>query len=355
MARIYQRLAKLWHGGNDRERQGEAQHARLAARYQSYRQLLKANSRALNRLAELQVAAQQAKPPSMSFLREASIDAALASFQMIRELESLSGRCEPELMECFQTVWHELDGLLEVTKPSGSDGPLVVDLADDAARSASLVGPKMAALAHLGAELELKVPRGFVVTSRAYRLFVEHNDLRPEIHRRLQIMDEQRLDELYASSSALQRLFLEGSLPPELGRELEEAVGRLIEGRSHPVRLAVRSSALIEDEGGVSFAGQFNSLLGVPADELAHAYKEVIASAYSPQALSYYLAHGLRDQDLSMSVGCMEMVDARAGGVAYSAKPHGFGRTGSAHQRLLGPAQGDRGRWPGSAASGGYC
>jgi pyruvate,water dikinase len=318
---IYQRLAKLWAGGGGHERQADVQRAALGVRYQSYRQLLKANSRALRRLAELQIAAQQAKPPSMSSLREASIDAALAGFQMVRELESLSGGSEPELMECFRGIWQGLDDLLTVSKPEGGDGPLVVALMDEAAGNADLVGPKMAELARLGSHLGLRVPRGFVITARAYCRFVEHNNLRSEIDRRLQIMDEGRLDELYATSSSLQRLFLEGALPPELARQIEQAVAAVVDGRSHPVGLAVRSSALAEDRGGASFAGQFTSLLGVPPNELAYAYREVIASAYGPQALSYYLAHGLRDQDLRMAVGCLEMVDARAGGVAYSTSP----------------------------------
>jgi pyruvate,water dikinase len=87
------------------------------------------------------------------------------------------------------------------------------------------------------------------------------------------------------------------------------------------MNLSVRSSALGEDTEKSSFAGQYRSNLNVSQEFLADAYKEIVASKYSPQAIMYRLNMGFRDEDMAMCVGCMAMVDAVSSGVMYSRDP----------------------------------
>ncbi len=84
---------------------------------------------------------------------------------------------------------------------------------------------------------------------------------------------------------------------------------------------AVRSSAFGEDTAETSFAGLDDSQLNIHPDNLLAAYVETAASKYTPQAMVYRRQHGLRDEDTEMAVGCMAMIDASVGGVAYTADP----------------------------------
>ncbi len=90
-----------------------------------------------------------------------------------------------------------------------------------------------------------------------------------------------------------------------------------------PVRVSMRSSAIGEDSE-LSFAGQYLTILNVPGDQLLPAYKKILASLYTPRAISYRLNKGIRDEDIAMSVVCLQMVDAVASGVMYSHHPFNF-------------------------------
>lgn len=108
--------------------------------------------------------------------------------------------------------------------------------------------------------------------------------------------------------------------------EVRDALARAGLPASPRTLLAVRSSASVEDGADHSFAGQFETVLGVRADDveaLGRAIVAVASSAGSLRATAYRAANssdGASD-GVRMSVIVQEMVDPEVAGVAFSVDP----------------------------------
>ena len=83
---------------------------------------------------------------------------------------------------------------------------------------------------------------------------------------------------------------------------------------------AVRSSGAMEDGGGHSFAGQFESFLDVAAADVSARIADVRASAKSDAILSYCRERGLPAPGIP-TVLVQRMIAPRCAGVAFSADP----------------------------------
>ncbi|HEX6749436.1 MAG TPA: PEP/pyruvate-binding domain-containing protein [Longimicrobium sp.] len=105
-------------------------------------------------------------------------------------------------------------------------------------------------------------------------------------------------------------------LPDEVRQALREALEAVGDGP-----LAVRSSAVGEDGERSSFAGQFETVLGVAPDEDAvwRAVCRVWASAFHPRAEAYRRERGERAGAVAVVV--QSLVEPEAAGVAFSVDP----------------------------------
>ena len=100
----------------------------------------------------------------------------------------------------------------------------------------------------------------------------------------------------------------------------------------------VRSSALVEDRFGSSFAGQFESYLGLEEEaEFITAVRACWAALWSTRALRYMATHDLDPADTAMAVLVQPLVRARV-----PAAGSADGRWRNARQRTLGPRRLDR-------------
>jgi pyruvate,water dikinase len=193
----------------------------------------------------------------------------------------------------------------------------VLSLGDSRAIAAARVGPKAATLARLTAA-GLPVPEGFALTVEAYRLQLRAAGSE-DTARGMAGADP---DEARRQALAVRLGFLRAPVDPAIVRALTEAwVGLTKE--SGPL-VAVRSSALCEDALGASFAGQFDTFLGIgDRDDLLTAVRACWASLWATRALRYMRAHGADPAGTAMAVLIQRMVEARAAGGALSRTPDG--------------------------------
>ncbi|GAB6175342.1 PEP/pyruvate-binding domain-containing protein [Desulfobaculum senezii] len=186
--------------------------------------------------------------------------------------------------------------------------------------SAAEAGNKAARLSSLAEVEDLPVPGGFVITTRAFHYFIEYNELRSRIETLLSKVTLDSPGFVLDICEEIQRLIMEAEVPPAVEEAYRDHALTLAAARGGQLQLAVRSSAVGEDTEA-SFAGQYDSELGVSLSDLSHAYKKVLASKYSPKAVTYRIRYGMPDMQTPMAVLVLEMIDARVSGVVYTHDP----------------------------------
>lgn len=303
--------------------------ALFRARSQAFTRLLEANNKALEIMGDLEEALKGGTIFGMSFVRASATAVGVNVFKLVHALAELEPGRHETLFSRLAAIQAGVDEILSRRAPR-PECPLVLPFSEIDRRAADLAGGKMANLADMRTRLRLPVPDGFVVTAAGYEVFMAAGGLQAEINARLQSLpvetDQGDASEATSAGSRvsadIQRRIMDATVPEELAAAITGAYARLCAGAGgRPARVSLRSSALGEDAAGATFAGQFKSLLNVPPEQLLSAYKEVVASKHSPQAMAYRLNRGIRDEDVAMCVGCMLLVDARAGGVMYSRNP----------------------------------
>jgi phosphohistidine swiveling domain-containing protein len=193
----------------------------------------------------------------------------------------------------------------------------VLPLADQLADLAT-VGGKGASLARLSSS-GLPVPDGFHVTTLAYRLFVEVNDLQPKILAALNEVDPSRPATLETASKSIRDIFERVAIPSEVASQIVEAYSGL-PGRDPAV--AVRSSATAEDLPEASFAGQQDTYLNVSgASAVLDAIKKCWSSLWTGRAIGYRLQRDIDQAEVSLAVIVQLMVPAESAGIMFTANP----------------------------------
>ena len=292
--------------------------ADFLARYHNFKLLLKANTQALEAMAEIEVALQGSTSFGFAFIRSRVARLSVQVYTMVRHLDALAPGKYAKLFEQFEVIRTRVAEAV----PAGVkhvEGRMAVALSEIDRNDLEECGGKMARLGELKNNMGIRVPDGFSVTAAACNQFLEFNGLQLEIDRLIQTSPAESPSDLQILSSNIQQAIIDAPVPMPVRMGIEREFSALCERMGCCVNLAVRSSAFGEDEPGASFAGQYTSILNINPDTMFDAYKRVVASLYGVQAIRYREMKGLEVPP--MCVGFLCMIDAEAGGVVYTRDP----------------------------------
>ena len=284
-------------------------------RYETLRALLNKNGSALQILSDLEA--------DLSHMRQ--YDARIKRFVrrlvtetllMAQELNLLTGNRYLDLYEMIFSLRNETDELFKKGKITESR-PLALEISNHAMPDPGLIGGKASGICFLKQHLGDSVPGGFIVTTAAYNLILEKNNLQERIRILLSNLDVTAdKDQFKSRIETIRQWIKSAQVPGEIEKEIKKYAG-LVTKISNDGLWAVRSSAVYED-GMHSFAGQFDSKLWVKTENLVKAYLEVLAGRFTERAVRYRLNSGLNEIDTPMGVLFMPMVDPVAAGVIYT-------------------------------------
>jgi pyruvate,water dikinase len=300
---------------------------RLHARYRLFRDLLTLNNELLELLSDLE---EESSWTSFRHVRVRMGIRALfdGTADMVRVLNEMTGDRYFDLANVVASLRADVTQFL--AKPPGGDrefpasargreeSRLTLSMRQIDSKTAGQVGGKALNLARIECDLGLRVPEFFVVTIEAYREFLEVEGLASKLRTILAPARLDAPDDFRRRCELAQGLVAEARVPPPVVEAIRAA--HRVSGIPAGEGLAVRSSA--SGEGSeLSFAGQFETFLNVPASGLVQAWKDVVGSRFSPRAVFYRRAAGLAEVDTPMAVLAQRMVRARASGVLLTRRP----------------------------------
>jgi hypothetical protein len=172
---------------------------------------------------------------------------------------------------------------------------------------------------------KISIPRSYYVGADVFYDFLAINEV--------ELIDQKykSADQIRSEYPLIQEKYTKARFPEIIADQLREILAEI---GNHP--LIVRSSSLLEDNFGTSFAGKYVSFFcpnqGTPKEnlrDLTLAIRRVYASVYSPDALMYRRRMGLLDYDERMAILLQEVQGQRhrqyyfptLAGVAYSFSP----------------------------------
>lgn len=294
-------------------------------KYSKFKELLGSNSEVLNIISDIEEKLQGRQIFGMSYIRAHSTRAVFHTNRMVKSLNALSNDRYTLLYDILAKINDKIKEELGKKKEISFTKP-VLPYTEVTRDTVDWVGGKNANLGEMYNRVNLPIPKGFAITTYAFEAFLSYNNLVDKIKKRQMGLDPADQETANSVSEEIQKLIIMAQVPPEVEKEILSAYDKMIEdirqagpGDSSP-RVSLRSSAIGEDSE-LSYAGQYLSSLNVLPDNLIKTYKYIAASLYTPRAISYRLNKGIRDEDTSMSVACLQMIESMASGVMYSRHP----------------------------------
>jgi pyruvate,water dikinase len=291
----------------------------LAAKYAHFQRLLAANNAVLALMTDMEEKLSGDFIFDLQYIRAGVGQLAQETAILVEALNNLGDHRYQALTDSCQRITGAVAEVLEQRREI-QKAPLTIPFEQLNLEMADLVGGKNANLGEVRNRVHLPVPPGFAISTYAYKLFLDYNQLTTRIPDLLGVWRIDDLDSLARVSDELKSMIHQAQVPPELDAAIQEAYAQLCDQEKTPALVAMRSSAVGEDLS-LTFAGQYATYLNVPPQELVDRYKDIVASLFTPRALFYYKNRGFKEEEMAMGVAVLPMINARASGVLFTRQP----------------------------------
>lgn len=182
----------------------------------------------------------------------------------------------------------------------------------------SSVGGKGANLGDLSRIDGIHVPKGFCITTEAFRRTIgetlSFNGLLDQLFL-LKVQDSAKISEI---GTALRTEVLSIDIPGDI----EEEIRHFLSGFDDKNAYAVRSSATAEDLPTASFAGQHDTYLNIIGKDAIIAHiRKCWASLFTDRAITYRIQNGFDHRKVYLSVIVQQMIFPEVAGILFTADP----------------------------------
>ncbi|CAL1519183.1 PEP/pyruvate-binding domain-containing protein [Chitinophaga sp. MM2321] len=171
----------------------------------------------------------------------------------------------------------------------------------------SRVGYKTAVLGEITthlSELDIQVPRGFVISTVGFRAYCHQNRLNDKIEAALARINYQNPYSLKQASDSIRNEILQGHFPHPLNTEIRSAYRELID-KDVLATVAVKSSSTIKTKEGSNFTGEQCGYLAIRGEEdLLDTIRDCFASQFVPRSINYREAYGC-DTQVNVAIGIL--------------------------------------------------
>lgn len=290
----------------------------LQSKFALFKTLLDRHNQVLKKLSRLEEKNQNRELRNLSSVWDEFVVIREGVNELVERMIELGGVAYVPLRGRLTIVSNEVERFLPSSRPVPEDD-LIIPFSRLGKERAFSVGGKNANLGEMKSRLGLPVPDGFAVSAFAYRRFIESNQLQDRIKFLLTGVRIKKYQDLEVISDEIRETVGLKPIPEDVATAILQGFDEL-QARSQKIGFALRSSAVGEDSS-FTFAGQYQSFLNVRRELILENYKKILASKFTPSAISYLFSHSLSELDLAMGVVCMEMVDSAASGVVYTRDP----------------------------------
>ncbi|CAM5433880.1 PEP/pyruvate-binding domain-containing protein [Eoetvoesiella caeni] len=173
------------------------------------------------------------------------------------------------------------------------------------------------------AQAGIPVAPGFIITTSVHQAYLRQTGLERRLNEALASMDRDSLVARETLEREVAAWFDGTRMPPDLRDVVCQGYAELARALQLPdLAVAVRSSATAEDTADTSFAGEYETYVGMRgADAMEQHIRRCWASVFSARAVAYAWKHGIDPLAVHMAVVVQKVVDARAAGVMFTVSP----------------------------------